>query len=315
VAVPTVPAVAGGHLNARRRGRAAGPAAQRTRKKGSAGYLFVSAYFVLLMAFGVAPTAYALYLAITSAGGHFVGLSNFISTGKDFRFVPAFEHIGEYLFIWLASLVVIVLGLALLLHSIARRVSSVFRFLFYIPGALAGAASVLVWLFMLDPSVSPWRFLLSGLGFSDLSQTIEPAHLPVIFAIIAFWTGAGGWIVVTYGALNNIPHELLEAARLDGAGAWQTALRVKLPLIKKWVVYMLILAFATGTQLFVEPQLVSEASLGQISPSWSPNELAYVLAFQNDNFNKAAAISVDLLVLGLLCAVVLVFRTKLFEVE
>jgi len=302
-------------LNARRRGRAAGPAAQRTRKKGSAGYLFVSAYFVLLMAFGVAPTAYALYLAITSAGGHFVGLSNFISTGKDFRFVPAFEHIGEYLFIWLASLVVIVLGLALLLHSIARRVSSVFRFLFYIPGALAGAASVLVWLFMLDPSVSPWRFLLSGLGFSDLSQTIEPAHLPVIFAIIAFWTGAGGWIVVTYGALNNIPHELLEAARLDGAGAWQTALRVKLPLIKKWVVYMLILAFATGTQLFVEPQLVSEASLGQISPSWSPNELAYVLAFQNDNFNKAAAISVDLLVLGLLCAVVLVFRTKLFEVE
>ena len=315
MAVPTVPAVAGGHLNARRRGRAAGPAAQRTRKKGSAGYLFVSAYFVLLMAFGVAPTAYALYLAITSAGGHFVGLSNFISTGKDFRFVPAFEHIGEYLFIWLASLVVIVLGLALLLHSIARRVSSVFRFLFYIPGALAGAASVLVWLFMLDPSVSPWRFLLSGLGFSDLSQTIEPAHLPVIFAIIAFWTGAGGWIVVTYGALNNIPHELLEAARLDGAGAWQTALRVKLPLIKKWVVYMLILAFATGTQLFVEPQLVSEASLGQISPSWSPNELAYVLAFQNDNFNKAAAISVDLLVLGLLCAVVLVFRTKIFEVE
>jgi multiple sugar transport system permease protein len=242
-------------------------------------------------------------------------LSNFISTGKDFRFIPAFEHIGEYLFIWLASLVVIVLGLAMLLHNIARRVSSVFRFLFYIPGALAGAASVLVWLFMLDPSVSPWRFLLSGLGFSDLSQTIEPAHLPVIFAIIAFWTGAGGWIVVTYGALNNIPHELLEAAKLDGAGAWQTALRVKLPLIKKWVVYMLILAFATGTQLFVEPQLVSEASLGQISPSWSPNELAYVLACQNDNFNEAAAISVDLLVLGLLCAVVLVFRTKLFEVE
>ncbi len=187
--------------------------------------------------------------------------------------------------------------------------------------AIAGTALALATavaghrLFMLDPSVSPWRFLLSGLGFSDLSQTIEPAHLPVIFAIIAFWTGAGRWIVVTYGALNNIPHELLEAAKLDGAGAWQTALRVKLPLIKKWVVYMLILAFATGTQLFVEPQLVSEASLGQISPSWSPNELAYVLACQNDNFNEAAAISVDLLVLGLLCAVVLVFRTKLFEVE
>jgi multiple sugar transport system permease protein len=78
---------------------------------------------------------------------------------------------------------------------------------------------------------------------------------------------------------------------------------------------MLILAFAAGTQLFVEPTLVSEASLGLISPAWSPNELAYVFAFQNNNFQYAAAISVDLLILGLMCAAVLVFRTKLFEVE
>jgi multiple sugar transport system permease protein len=40
----------------------------------------------------------------------------------------------------------------------------------------------------------------------------------VIFVLIAFWTGAGGWIVVMYGALNNIPDEVLEAARIDGAG-------------------------------------------------------------------------------------------------
>jgi multiple sugar transport system permease protein len=67
--------------------------------------------------------------------------------------------------------------------------------------------------------------------------------------------------------------------------------------------------------LFVEPQLVSEASLGLVSQTWSPNELAYYLAFQNDNFNGAAAVSVDLLIVGLLVAAVLVFRTKLFEVD
>jgi multiple sugar transport system permease protein len=174
---------------------------------------------------------------------------------------------------------------------------------------------VLVWLFLLDPSVSPWHFVLSALGYSSLGQSILPAHLPLIFAFVAFWTGAGGWIVVMYGALNNIPNELMEAAELDGAGAFRTAWSVKLPLIKKWVVYMLILSFAAGTQLFVEPELVGQASLGLVSQSWSPNQLAYVLAFQNDNFNGAAAISVDLLVLGLLCAAALVFRTKLFEVE
>jgi multiple sugar transport system permease protein len=291
------------------------PRLRRKKKNGVAGYAFVSGYFILLILFGVAPAVYAICLAFSATGGHFVGFSNFIKTAEDFRFLPAFENVAEYLLIWLGSLVIIVLGLALMLHGIARKVSAAFRFIFYLPGALAGAASVLVWLFMLDPTVSPWRLFLGIFGFKNLGQTILPGHLPLIFAIIAFWAGAGGWIVVTYGALNNIPNELIEAAELDGAGAWQTAVRIKLPLIKKWITFMLILAFAAGTQLFVEPQLVGEASLGLISPTWSPNELAYYFAFQDNNFNYAAAISVDLLVIGLLCAAVLVFRTKLFEVE
>jgi len=270
---------------------------------------------VLLVLFGIAPTGYAIYLALTTRTAHFAGVSNFTNTYNDFRFLPAFKHVAQFMVIWLASQAVFVVGLALMLHTMTRRLSSAFRFLFYLPGALAGAASVLVWLFLLDPSVSPWHFVLSALGYSSLGQSILPAHLPLIFAFVAFWTGAGGWIVVMYGALNNIPHELIEAAELDGAGAFRTALSVKLPLIKKWVVYMLILSFAAGTQLFVEPELVGQASLGLVSQSWSPNQLAYVLAFQNDNFNGAAAISVDLLVLGLLCAAALVFRTKLFEVE
>jgi multiple sugar transport system permease protein len=92
------------------------------------------------------------------------------------------------------------------------------------PGALAGAASVLVWLFMLDPTLSPWHFLLSVLGYTQVDLVLQPSHLPLIFAIMAFWTGAGGWIVVMYGALNNIPEELLEAAKLDGANAFQCRL-------------------------------------------------------------------------------------------
>jgi multiple sugar transport system permease protein len=288
---------------------------RRAGGRAKAGYVFVSGYVTLLLLFGVLPSAYAIYLSLTQSDGKFAGLSNFFSTARDFRFVPAFEHIALYLLIWLVLLVTLVLFLALMLHAGASRASGVFRFLFYLPGALAGAASVLVWLFMLDPSVSPWHFPLSMFHFSELAQTIEPQHLPAVFALIAFWTGAGGWVVIMHGGLNNISSEVLDSAKIDGANAWQTAIRVKLPLIKKWVVYMCILAFAAGTQLFVEPQLVGEASLGAVSTTWSPNQLAYYMAFQNDNFNYAAAISVDLLVIGLICAAVLVFRTKLFEIE
>jgi multiple sugar transport system permease protein len=151
------------------------------------------------------------------------------------------------------------------------------------------------------------------LGSHLFVQSIAPGKLPIIFALIAFWTGAGGWIVVMYGALNTIPHELEEAARIDGAGAWTIAFRLKLPLIRKWIAYMAILSFATGTQLFVEPQLVNQASLGLVSDTWSSNQLAYQLAFRYANFNAAAAIAVDLLLIGLAGAVLIVTRTGLFR--
>jgi multiple sugar transport system permease protein len=280
-----------------------------------AGYAFVALYIVLLLLFGVVPAAYALYLAFTKTGGHWAGLSNFFSTGRDFRFLPAMEHIGIYLAIWLVVLVVLVLFLALLLHGGVRRATPFFRFLFYLPGALVGSASVLVWCFMLDPPVSPWHFALSLFHFSSLAQTIYTPHLPPIFAVIAFWTGAGGWIVVMNGALNNISDEVIDSAKIDGANAWQLAVRVKLPLIKRWIVFMLILAFAAGTQLFVEPQLVNLASQGMVGSSWSPNQLAYYFATQNDNFNYAAAVSVDLLIVCLMAAALLVFRSKMFEID
>lgn len=116
-----------------------------------------------------------------------------------------------------------------------------------------------------------------------------------------------------YGALNSIPDEILEAARIDGASTLQIALRIQIPMITKWIAYMLILAFAVSTQLFVEPQLVSLASWGMIPDSWSPNQLSYQYAFQAGDFNGAAALSIDLLVLGLACAALVVFRTGLFD--
>ena len=280
-----------------------------------AGYLFVSLYVALLVFFGVLPTGYALWLSFTKPGAKWSGLHNFFSTGHDYRFLPAFEHVAVYLLVWLVVLVVLVLFLALMLHGGVKRTVPFFRLLFYLPGAFAGSASVLVWLFMLDPPISPWRFVESVFHLSSLNQVVLPGHLPFVFAVIAFWTGAGGWIVVMNGALNNISDEVVDSAKIDGANSWQLALRVKLPLIKKWIVYMVILAFAAGTQLFVEPELVSTASAGLVSPFWSPNQLAYYIAFSEANFNYAAAISVDLLVVCLMVAALLVFRSKLFEIE
>lgn len=297
-------------------GRTPTPSPRRVRWPGRTGQAFVGAYVVFLVAFGVVPTGYAVYFAFTDGGGRFTGLSNVTSALGDFRFAPAVEHVALYLAWWLVSLVVLVVALALMLHRLASGgVSRALRFLYYVPGALAGAASVMVWLFVLDPTVSPAGFLLRAFGFHTFGEVIAPGHLPVLFTLIAFWTGAGGWIVVMYGALNNIPTDIVEAARIDGAGAWQTAWRIQIPLLRKWIVYMVILAFAGGTQLFVEPQLLSQASVGVAGRDYSLNQLAYDFAFQNDNVNTAAAVSVELLVVGVVVAGVFVARSGFFDAD
>ena len=299
----------------RRRPRLRRTKPESPRRRSRAGYLFVGGYAVLLGVVGLWPAGYALNLALTTFDGAFSGLSNFTGSYNQGFLIPAFEHVGEFMLIWLTALIVMVIGLSLFMHTLAPRVSAAFRFMFYVPAAFAGSASVLLWLFMFQPGLSPWDFVLHALGYKTLGDTLISGNLPIIYALIAFWTGAGSWILVIHGALTNVPDEVLEAASLDGAGPLQTALRIKLPMIKKWVVYMLIVAFAGGTQLFAEPQLVSVANLGLVSPVWSPNTLATYLAFQYNNFNWAAAISIDLLVVAFVCAGVLVFRTRLFKAD
>jgi multiple sugar transport system permease protein len=271
----------------------------------------VSLYAVLLTVFGVGPALYAVYLAFTNADGQFVGFGQFVKVASDYRFLESFANIAIYVAIWLVTLVVFTVGLALIVHQRSRFVSSTLRFLFYLPGALAGVAGVLVWLFILDPTTSPFAGLLRLFGLTSFQVAVLPPNLPVLFVIIAFWIGAGGWIVVMYGALNNIPNEILDATRVDGANGFQLAWYIQIPMIRKWIVYMAILGFAGGTQLFVEPQLLN----ANISPTWSPNQLNYVFAFGNNDFNGAAALSLYLLVICAIGAFVLVTRSGLFKVD
>jgi multiple sugar transport system permease protein len=279
-----------------------------------AAYVFSSGYVLLLLVFGVLPMVYALYLSFTKSG-RFVGLDNYVKAVGDFRFLPAVQHVAAFLVIWVVTLTVLVTLLALIVHAVrVRWLSSATRFLYFIPGAFAGAASVMLWLFLLNPSVSPVSFVLKWFGYTNFVQAIDLNNLPLIFTVIAFWTGAGAWIIIMYAALHNISNEIMEAARCDGASAIKTAWYIQLPLIRKWIAYMVVISVAVGTQLFAEPKILAQASRNQIPKHYSLNQLAYVTAFgPQADFNSSAAISMLLLVVAAGLAAFFVFRGGLFD--
>lgn len=284
------------------------------RARSTFAYLMISGYVLLLLAFGVFPTLYAAFLAFTRDGA-FVWFENFRRVIADYRFLPAVGHVAVFVAIWLTSLIIFVVILAVIVHAVrVRWLSSTARFIFYIPGALAGASSVLLWLFMLDPTVSPVSGLLRAMGLNTFVDVVgNEGNLPVVFTVIAFWAGAGGWIVIMYGALNNISVEVMEAARIDGAGPIATAWHIQIPLLRKWISYMAVMSLAAGTQLFVEPRVLSQASKGVVGLDYSLNQVAYLYAFRQNDFNGSAAISLLLLVVAAGLAAFFVFRGGLFE--
>jgi multiple sugar transport system permease protein len=178
---------------------------------------------------------------------------------------------------------------------------------------------VLIALFVFDPQVSPFRGLLNAFGYQQLVDVIQPGHLPLLFTLLGFFAGAGGWIAILYGGLKGIPTEIIESAKIDGASAWQTAFHIKLPAIRRYVIYLFIVTFAGNIQLFTEPQLIgasfSYVGIATISPTWSPNQLGYFFAFTDGNFGAAAAMSLLMVAVGLAGAILVIRLTGFFSTD
>ena len=285
-------------------------------------YFFLLPYILVMLAFGLGPGIYAFLISFADYSKglprYFAGgLKNYITVFKDYRFGFTFANIGKFLLISVPVGIALVVLLALLLHMRPGKVSSTLRTLFFIPGAAAGPAVVLVVIFMLTPNLSPFGFLLKSMGFKAFNDIITPASTAFIFLIMGFFVGAGIWIAIQYGALEGISTEVMEAATMDGCNEWQKALYIKLPLIRPYIIYQFILIFAGNVQLFIEPQLLSNQTYihANVPLVWSPNQLAYSFAFDLGNFGAAAALALIMLAIGLGASYLMVSWTGFFKIE
>ena len=182
-----------------------------------AALILVAPFCFLLLVAGVIPMVYGIYISLEERGGGF-GFSAYERIISDFRFVDTFVHILTTLAVWIPIMMVGVVGLALLVYNSPGRYGSSMRFIYYMPGALAGIANIMLWLFLLNPGQSPLDPLYEVLGYTTLNQVAQPGHMPIILTGILLLQGAGTWLVIVNGGLNGISEEVMEAATVDGAG-------------------------------------------------------------------------------------------------
>lgn len=272
------------------------------RQEAITGWLFMAPFallfiFVFLIPILVSIKA-AFYDAVSEGGGlygsgelveKFVGLKNFIGAAQNEAFWVGMARVVGYAAFQIPVMILSALALALLLDSFIVRRPGLFRLSFFLPYAIPGVIAAMMWLYLYTPEVSPFLpYLPEG------TNLMAPSTVLASMANMTTWTYTGYNMLIFLAALQSIPHDLYEAARIDGATGFKIAMKIKVPLVRGAALLAVLLSIIGTIQLFNEPIIMASANpwmgkdytpmmltyssmMGEVSPSGSGPASAYSL--------------------------------------
>ena len=216
-------------------------------------YLFVLPYVIPFIAFLVVPAFWSVWLSFNQGGildsAKYVGLANWRAISNDSELTGAVKNTAVYVIEAVLLVFTLAILLALLLNRY-RRGSNVFKLALYIP-LLAPAVLVgLIWQFMTNFDFGFINLGLEALGFDRLN-ILGSGTLALLTIVLAeVWRGLGFWTLYFLASLQNIPEELLDAARVDGARGLQRFRRVIIPLLRPMLLFAVVIAIIANFQVF-----------------------------------------------------------------
>jgi raffinose/stachyose/melibiose transport system permease protein len=226
----------------------------------------------------------------------FIGLENYVTLVQDKVFWTSTWHSFQ-LAIFSAASLLLYLGISLVLASKIKG-SDLLRKIYLIPMLLSSVAIAQLWMKIFDPNNGMANKLLEIFGVENTPLWLADPKI-VLYSIFipVIWQYAGFYILIYYAALKNVPDEVIEAAKIDGANALQIAFRIKLPLISGVFKVTIMLAVVGSLKYF---DLIYVMTGG--GPNGASEVMAsymYKEAFKLNNFGYGSAIGFGLLVICL----------------
>jgi raffinose/stachyose/melibiose transport system permease protein len=175
----------------------------------------------------------------------FVGLENYVAAATDPVFRDSFVHVVLYIAATLVLEVLVGLALAGIVSAVAGRLW--FRVAIFTPVMLPMVVVAVLWSFVYNPDFGLVNATLGAAGLEQLQRIWlgDPATALAAVSVVSGWVYAGFYMMIFYAAFRQIPHEVIEAGRLDGAGEWSLFRRVKVPMIRS-VLWVGVLLCVTG---------------------------------------------------------------------
>lgn len=217
----------------------------------------------------------------------FVGLEQYQILFQSRDFIQALGNTFEYTLWSMIIGFLLPIIIALILNEVVH-LRGLFRTLIYFPNIVPGIAVAIMWMFLFDPN--SYGVLNSLFKTHHLWLNNEKTVIPLIVFTLT-WKGAGATSLIYLANLQTIDKVYYEAARLEGASAWQRFRHVTLPHLKGQIKMLLIVQIISVFQVFYEPLVMTKGG-GPNGVSSTLVQLIYQIAFVEGNAGKAAALSV-----------------------
>ena len=289
---------------ASRRGRGARKMKGSERHAALSAGIFLAPALLLIAVFFFLPVLAALLLSFTDfdiyalgdlARLRFVGFNNYLQLLQSPLFWTALGNTFYFVIVGGPLSVAISLGAALLVNAHLTRFPSFFRAAFFLPVVTTLVAVAVVWRYLYHPRYGLLNYGLSLLGIEPIDWLGDPDWAMPAIILMAVWKNFGFNMIIFIAGLQNIPTQLYEAARIDGASAWRQFRYITLPLLGPTFLFVALMTMIGYFQVFAEPYVMTQG--GPANRTLSVVLLMYEEGFRWWNMGYASAAAFVLFVL------------------
>jgi len=278
-----------------------------------AAYIFLAPFLIFFSIFFVRATITSVRLSffdwrLLRPDITFIGIGNYIELFNDSIWWASVQN--TLFFAVLTVIGATTFGLAAAL-AVTRpiRGGEFFRVLFYIPQLMSVGAIGLVWNWLLNTQFGTINYFLSYIGVGTVNWLGNPDIVMQSLSMVTIWWTFGFPMLIYIAGLQNIPEQLYEAARIDGANAWQTLVYITLPLLRPAILFVMVTGFIGHFQVFGQPQIITGGG-GPGRASWTVIIYLFQNAWVAFRMGYGTAIA---MVIAIIMAIVTLIQFKLIS--
>ena len=281
------------------------------KRKSVVAYAFLFPYLAVFAVFWAWPIVQSIVFSFENtraAQSSFSLSANWGRLASDPVFFRALTHTLLFLAVQVPVMLALAILLAVTLDSPWLKARGLFRFAFFAPIVVGEVAYSAVFRLLFNGQFGAVNRALAAVGIDGPDWLNQPVAAFAVLVIAVTWRWTGYNAIIVLAGLQSIPHDLYEAASVEGVPRWRQFFSLTLPLLAPVVAFAAVLSIIGSLQLFTEPQLITRAGPGGATETLGT--YLYQQGFRSFNFGYAAAIGYTAAMLALVVSLV---QTRVFR--